>query len=269
MNEISPRNTLDRVLQYWWVIALAMIAGGVIGWGISQLTVPVYEARAGYRVNVDDDALLAELRKTNPEAELNYDVRAPYLTPVALAFYLPEVRSAVEEQARAEGLAFPSDAFRSGDLSLDQRGSEWIIIARHSDKDTAAKLANMWVDIADRNLRQAHEEAVQAQALKLQMAALSNCFPGKSLVEGNQCAGTTFTDPGEIQAYLKDLDLQYQSALTAGEGISILVTFNRGSIAVPPERPIYYNTSLLILAGSLIGLLIAGVVVQRLPVKNV
>jgi hypothetical protein len=268
MNDISPHESVDQALRYWWVIALAMIAGGVIGWGVSHLSAPVYEARAGYRVNIDDDALLAELRKTNPEAELNYDIRAPYLTPVALVFYLPEVRSEVEEQARAEGLAFPSGGFRAGDLSLDQRGSEWTIIVRHGNNDTAAKLANMWVDTADKFLRQAHEEAVQAQALKMQMAVLSNCFSDMNLVEVNQCAGTTFTDVREIQAYFKDFDRRYQEALTASKGISTLVTFDRGSVAEPPERPVYYNTSLLMLAGSLIGLLIAGAAVQRLPVKN-
>jgi hypothetical protein len=269
MNDISPRKSLDQVLRYWWVIALAMIAGGIVGWGVSHLSAPVYEARAGYRVNVDDNALLAELRKTNPEAVLSYDIRAPYLTPVALVFYLPEVRSAVEEQARAEGLAFPSGGFRSGVLSLDQRGDEWTIIVRHSNKETAAKLANMWVDIADKYLRQAHEEAVQAQVLKMQLTVLSNCFSDMNLVDANKCAGTTFVDMREIQAYLKDLDRQYQEALTASKGISTLVTFNRSSVADPPERPVYYTTSLLILAGSLIGLLIAGAVIQRLPVKNV
>jgi hypothetical protein len=268
VEDISPLNNLEHALYYWWAITLAMIIGGLAGWGISRFSTPVYEARAGYRVTLDGDSLLEELRKTDPDVELTYDIRAPYLTPVALAFYTPEVRSAVEEQARAEGLDFPPDGFRNGQLTLDQRRSDWTVIVRHADSETAATLANLWVAIADAYLKRAQEQSALAASLKLQITLLSNCFTKTSLADANQCAGTSFVDTSEMQAYYQNLDRRYQDAFSASDGVSTLVSFDPGVIAVPPVRPIYYSTGLLIVAGCLLGLIFGGVIVQRLPLKN-
>ena len=268
VEDISPRDSFVHVLRYWWVIALAMIIGGLIGWGIGRLATPVYEARAGYRVSLDEDAVLAELHKTSPQAELTYDVRAPYLAPVALVFFASEVRTAVQDQATAAGLDFPKDGFRTGQLSLDQQGDEWTIVVRHSDPVSAAKLANLWVSIANGRLIKDHGQAVMAASLKLQIDMLTQCFTNPNLTEANQCAGTSFTKVPEMQAYYQDLDRKYQDALSANEGISTLVSFEPGAVATPPAQPIYYRTGLLMVVGGLLGLIIAGVVVQRLDLKN-
>jgi hypothetical protein len=268
VEDISPRDTFERVLRCWWVIALVMVAGGLIGWGISRFSSPVYEARAGYQVTLDDDMLLAELQKTNPEAELTYDIRAPYLAPAALVFFSPEVRAAVKDQAVAAGLDFPRDGFETRQLSLDQRGSDWMIVVRDSSRDTAAKLANLWVEVADQQLRRAHEQAVLAAAIKIQIDLLAKCFTDSSLTDANQCAGTSFASATEMQTDYQNLDRQYQDALSASEGISPLVSFTPGMVAVPPARPVYYNTGLLMLVGSLLGLIIGGLLVQRMPLKK-
>jgi hypothetical protein len=267
VEDISPRDSLEHVLRFWWVIALAMIFGGLLGWGISRYTPPVYEARAEYRVTLDDDALLAELHMTKPDAELTYDIRAPYLSPVALAFYTPEVRSAVEGQARSQGLDYPVDGFKNGQLTLDQRRSNWTVIVRHNDSKTAAKLANLWITLADEYLQNAHEQAVLAESLKLQMSLISQCFLNASLAEGNQCAGTSFSDPTEMQAQYQNLDRQYQDAFSASEGVSMLVRFEPGAVADPPVRPVYYNTGWLMLAGCLLGLILGGITAQKLSLK--
>jgi hypothetical protein len=268
VEDISPRDSLEHVLYYWWVIALAIITGGLLGWGIGRLSSPVFEARAGYRVSLDDNSVLAELHKTDPGAELTYDVKAPYLAPVALAFYTPEVRTAVQEQAAVEGLDFPQDSFRTGQLSLDQHGNAWMVVVRHSDPATAARLANLWISIADENLRGAHTQAVLALSLKVQIDLLTRCFTLADLAQVNRCAGASFTTPAEMQASYLGLDQQYQRALLASEGISTLVNFGPAEFAGPPARPVYYNTGLLMLAGGLLGLIIGGMVAQRLELKT-
>jgi uncharacterized protein involved in exopolysaccharide biosynthesis len=265
--DISPRDSLEHALRYWWVIAMTMIIGGIVGWSIARFSAPVYEARAGYRVTLDEDAVLAEAQKTNPSAELTYELKAPYLTPVALMFYDPEVRSAVEELAQEEELDFPEDGFRSGQLNLDQRRSDWSIIVRHRDSETAAKIANLWVVIADEQLQKAHAQAALAESLKVQMSLITHCFLNSSLTEGNKCAGMSFSDLAEMQAHYQDLDRQYQDAFSASEGVSMLVRFGPGVMAQAPVRPVYYNTGLLTLAGSLLGLILGGVLVQKLPIK--
>ena len=267
VEDISPRDSLEHALHFWWVISLAMVIGGLIGGCISWFSPPVYEARASYHVSLDDAAVLAEARKITPDAELTFEMRAPYLTPVSLLFYTPEVRSAVEEQAQVAGFDFPQDGFRNGQFTLDNRRSDWMIVVRHQDGETAARLANLWVAIADEQLNKAHEQAVIAELLKLQMALVSQCFHDSSLAEGNQCAGTSFFHLDEMQTQYRELDRQYQEALSASQGVSTLVSFEPGVVAQAPARPVYYNTSWLMLIGSLLGLIVGSVVVQRLPVK--
>lgn len=267
VEDISPRNSLEHALRYWWVIAMAMMVGGIVGWSIARFSEPVYEARAGYRITLDEEAVLAEAQKTNPRAELTYELRAPYLTPVALVFYVPEVRDAVEKQAFADELAFPEDGFRNGQLALDQRRSDWTVIVRHSDSETAAKLANLWVSTADEFLQEARTQAALAESIKMQLVLLSHCFLDSSLADGNQCAGTSFSSIAEYQAQYQELDRQYQNALSASQGISTLVSFEPGVVAQAPIRPVYYNTGLLMLAGSLLGLIVGGAIVQKLPIN--
>ena len=267
VEDISPRDSLEHALRYWWVISLAMVIGGLLGWGISRFLPPVFEARASYRVTLDDNAVLAEANKTNPDAELTYEIRAPYLTPISLMFYTPEVRTALERQAQSRGIDFPQDGFRSGQLTLDNRRSDWMVIVRHRDGELAAKLANLWVAIADEYLKSAHEQAVLAESLKLQMSLVAKCFQDSSLTEANQCAGTSFTSLDEMQVEYQGLNRKYQDALSASQGISALASFEPGVIAEPPLRPVYYNTGWLLLAGSLLGLIVGGVIVQKMPLK--
>jgi hypothetical protein len=267
IEDISPQNSFEHLLRYWWIVALAMILGGLLGWSIGRISTPVYEARAEYHVLVDDEALLVELHKTNPEAELTYADRAPYLTPVSEVFYSTKVRAAVQEQALAAGLDFPLDGFRNGQLTLDNRRSDWMVIVRHSDSETAAQLANLWVAVADGFLRNAREQSVLAASLKLHLNLLSRCFENSNLSDGNRCAGTSFSSPDEMEMQYQERDRLYQAALSASEGVSTLVSFEPGKAAEAPLRPIYYNTGLLMLVGSLLGLIVGGVVVQKLPVK--
>jgi hypothetical protein len=70
-----------------------------------------------------------------------------------------------------------------------------------------------------------------------------------------------------MQVYFQDLNRRFQEAVSESEGIGILVSFGRGASAEPPLRPVYYNTGLLMLAGSLLGLIVGGIVVQKLPIK--
>ena len=267
VEDISPRDSLDHVLRYWWVIALVMIASGLIGWVIGQISTPVYEARAEYRVHLNDDALLDELQKTRSIDELSYVDRAPYLTPVSEAFFNQEVRQTVQEQALDAGLDFPLDGFKNGQFTLDNRRSDWLVIVRHRDSDTAARLANMWIAAADSLLKNAREHSVSAASLKLQLNLLTRCFENSSLSDGNRCAGTSFSSLDEMGMQYQELDRLYQVDFSKGDGISPLVSFEPGSAADAPARPVYYNTSLLMLVGSLVGLIVGGVTVQKLPLK--
>ena len=88
-----------------------------------------------------------------------------------------------------------------------------------------------------------------------------------SLAEGNQCAGTSFSTWMKCRRNTGSLTASTRKLYPPVEGVSTLVSFEPGVVAQAPIRPVYYNTGWLMLIGSLLGLIVGGVVVQKLPVK--
>ncbi len=51
--EFSPRESLERAFERWWVIVLLTALGGMAGWAFHFFLPPVYEATAVITVNMD------------------------------------------------------------------------------------------------------------------------------------------------------------------------------------------------------------------------
>ena len=71
MNDLSPYESFERILRRWWVVAACMVIGGMLGWGLSFLLRPIYEARANYLVQIDTEQL-ARLRGLTSSKDLDF-----------------------------------------------------------------------------------------------------------------------------------------------------------------------------------------------------
>lgn len=52
-NELSPFEYYNRIVKYWWIVFLATLLGGALGFVFFHLHPPVYEATATYIVSLD------------------------------------------------------------------------------------------------------------------------------------------------------------------------------------------------------------------------
>jgi hypothetical protein len=267
MNDFSPQDAFDRTLRFWWVVAITMVIGGLLGWSLSFLFPPVFEAIANYQVKLDEEALLAQMVSQKPDAELDYITREKYLSPVELMFYKKEIRDDLAEQAQIAGLNYSPDQFNVSDFNLDRRGWSWAVVVRNRDAETAAKLANLWLQVVDRRLSQLREQSVKAHALNISIRTLASCFDGRDLAEANRCAGTSYANSEEAATNLQALESQYASISGASEGISELVTFEVINLAQVPAHAVLYRTGMLALVGSLLGLIAGVFIIQRLLIK--
>jgi hypothetical protein len=267
MNDISPLDAFNRLLHYWWVVALAMMLGGMLGWVFSIFLQPIYEATALYNVHLDEETILKFAREENPDATLDYVTINKYLGPVELIFYEPETRADLEKLAKAQGLNYVASDFNVNDFIVDRRGWDWTIIVRNHDAQTAARLGNLWMQVTNARLQKLRQKSIDALGLEIQAKALSACFDGRSLAQANQCAGKSFTSVEEAAKQLEALDKQAQSLRGESKGISELVTLFPVSDANTPLRAVMYRTSMLALMGSFIGLIVGAILIQRLPVK--
>jgi hypothetical protein len=267
MNDITPLDSFNRILRYWWIVALSMILCGLFGWALSFLFQPVYEANAIYNVQLDEETVLKIAREENPEAELDFLTRNKYLAPVELIFYEPETRADLAEMAQAEGLDYAPSDFNVNDFNIDRRSWDWTIIVRSNNPQTAARLANLWMQVSDDRLQLLRQKSIKALGLEIQIKTLTACFDGRPLAEANQCAGTSLASIEEVANLLDSFDKQAQLLRRESLGINELTTLSPVSEAGIPGRPVLYGTGLLAFIGSLIGLIVGGMLIQRFPIK--
>ena len=260
MNDLDSRTIFERLLRFWWVISLGMILGGLAGWVFSRFHQPIYEATAYYQVTMDEQALVKRLG-LDPQTEVDFLMVNPYLTLAADLFYSPDIRESVTTNLDAEGIHLSPADFNTRNFILDRRGSVWFVTARDSDPDRAVKMADLWLQTTDGHLREFQAHAVQLQVLKLQNSLVERCFTDFSFSEANLCAGTTFASLQEVNTFLGGLVDQIATEDVSSRGIDPLLSFVIDRPAVATASPMLYARSNLMVAGGLVGLLIAIVLV--------
>jgi len=266
MIDISPRRTYERLLRSWWVITIGLILGGLAGWLYTRFQPPVYEATAAYDVSLDQQQIAARLNLGPEKLPLVSTAQNVYLAPVVDVFDAPGVRARLVNDANAQGIKLQDEDVNGENFYLDRRGVRWFLSVRNTDPVAAAKLANLWLAAADPVIREAQAHTAQSRFLQLQRDAIQKCFSEMDFTRANQCAGTAFSAPSALEEYLNSLEQQISSEAQAGRSIDPAITFVVGRQAEPPSQPILYNTSLIILAGSLIGLLVGILAVSQIKV---
>jgi hypothetical protein len=264
MNDLSPLELLGRTLHRWWMLVALMLLGGAAGWLLSQFRHPVYEATAVYQVTLDEQQLVDRGLLTADKLPLQFADQNTYLAPAADMFYDPAVRAKLLADASSQNMQLQQSDFNGTDFYLDRRGMQWFVTVRSTDPATSAQLADLWLAAADAALRAAQAHTDQSISLQLQYDSVQKCFAEMDFQQANKCAGTRFATPVDLDAYLKGLETQMASAQQSGSGIDPALSFVIVSPANQPSHPVLYTTSLVIVAGSLVGLLAGIVLVQML-----
>ena len=265
MYDLSPLELLKRTLHRWWMLVALMLLGGAAGWLLSQFRHPIYEATAIYQVTLDEQQLVDRGLLTADKLPLQFADQNTYFAPAADLFYDPAVRAKLMADASSQNIQLQQSDFNGTDFYLDRRGLQWFVTVRSIDPATAARLANLWLTAADAALRAAQAHNEQSISLQLQYDSVQKCFAEMDFQQANQCSGTRFDTPVDLDAYLKGLEMQMASAQQSGSGIDPALSFVIVSPANQPSHPVLYSTSLVIVAGSLVGLLAGIVLVQMLP----
>ena len=264
MNDLSPLNMLKIMLHRWWMLVALILLGGVAGWIFSLFRHPVYEATAVYQVSLDEQQLVNRGLVAADTLPLQFADQNLYLSPAADLFYDPTVQSSVVADARSQNIQLQGSDINPNVFYLDRRGKQWFVTVRSADPATAARLADIWMATADSVLRDAQAHSNQSVSLQLQHDSVQKCFAEMDFALANQCAGTSFTTPAHLDAYLKELETQMIVEQQTGRGIDPALSFFVVSPASLPIHPVLYATGLMIAAGSLIGLLAGIILVQVL-----
>jgi len=261
MNELSPRDLLDRLFRRWPVIVLAVIIGGVAGWLASYLFTPVYEAHAEIIIDLDSGLWKQEDHPGNP---IEYAL-AQSMRPITALLYSDDTVAALVAAAREENIPLDKETLLRT-FTIQRINMTWLLTVRANDAQQAARLADLWVQAALPYHQSAYEHAVKGFGLTLQRNTLSACFDQATLAAGNTCAGTSFASLADLQPALDKLEAQIAIEKEASLGLDPAMNVLAGAPAEVPAQPVRYRRSWLTLAGTMIGLIL-GIVASQITFR--
>jgi hypothetical protein len=239
-SEYSPLSVYQKTINNWWIITLLFLFGGIVGMIFHSFRPPIYETKAVFTIHID-------FTQTDMLSEFEQD----YALNTAKHFLHS---SSVIERVQAE-LArnnIPLDAAVFGKNVFVERKQPIIeIIVRNHDPHTAASVANIWAEQAFIELKEAFSHALQAESIRLNLAALESCgLDQGSEASAGICDYHTFEEiKGELEAATNKL----QEEVLLSRGIFPALVFDLLHSAPVPETPSAFGRNFLILGGALVG----------------
>lgn len=240
----DPLNALDYALNHWiWIVALTLL-GTCLGWAFSQLNPARYEARAQITLRLD-----LSRTGTPSEDELEMAINA-----VGTILDSPTVRH--ELVTDAQNSDFSLDATLLSERAfVERKNQSYVLRVQWEDPQQAAWLVNRWSMLAVAELKAAEYHALSAELLQRRLDSLSSCL-AESIAEPPAPA----LCPSNLQQL--QLEIQQTGQLLLDEQKAARGFFP-GLSTIPPEpaeipaHPIQFERRILVVAGCLLGLLLA------------
>ena len=244
--EYSPLEAFEFALRRWWLIAIFVLAGGLLGWGFSRLHAPLYDAQALLVINIDYQQAPELVQKTDDHYTEDQIIGAA--NGVVMSTY---VLDQVDADLQASGISLDWEKYILN-LATERRRSQFWLRVRDTDPKRAARVANLWVEKAYDTLVEFQQHAMKAKVLRDYLAAMSACPPPPE-TEPRPPSLCGSGSPAEIQQAVETVTAQLEAETTASNALSTALTFSLSRKAAVPVTPSTYRTSLLLAAGALLG----------------
>lgn len=148
MNEFIPIQHFYRIVRLWWVVVLAVLLGGGIGYIVHLFRPALYEATASIYVAIDFDKV-----EGGPLTQYEEDL---VLSIVQQVFFTPEVREAMTSSR--EYLSAGLDIYEwSRNIRVEREHGFWKIRARNTNPRFAQVLVNKWAELGYQHLNYLQE----------------------------------------------------------------------------------------------------------------
>jgi uncharacterized protein involved in exopolysaccharide biosynthesis len=228
--EFTPRASLERAFQGWWLIVILTTLGGIAGWAFHYLRPPLYEATAVMTITMD----FQKVKLTQYQQDYAFNAAGAIANSTA-------VKNTIIADATIRG--FPMDGNHLPEqLFLERRQSVWEFHIRNRDPHTAAKLANLWADNTTAALNVGLSHAMRADQIQKQIDSITSGSPGLGV---------------ETQTALKNLSSELLLEKQLSLGLISVLKFSLTGTATAPRNPALFNLAKLVLAGACIGFVIS------------
>jgi hypothetical protein len=239
----SPLETFRRALQYWWLVFLLMVLGGLIGWAIHLLKPPVYEASAVITFAID-------YGQTGQLTDVEEDQMLGLAGDVIAS---PLVINRVFDKAQQEGLKFDAAVLKKS-IFPERQDYKWILHVRLSDPQAAARISGLWAEEAYAVLSDALYHATTASKVQKYMDGLVSCLQQTVVTQPSQALCDL--ELSKIQQNLSDAGKQLHQEQLASLGVLPALRFAEPAIPEMPTTSIQNGRNQLVFAGAIVGFLV-------------
>jgi hypothetical protein len=246
----SPFETLATALHGWWLVAALIITGGGAGWALNSTRAPIYESQGSISVTID-------FTRTGAldDAEEDWTMGV-----VGDLIHSTAVLDQTEEQAARLDIVVEAAA-RVNTFFVERRDNLWVLRVRSSSPEAAQRLAGIWLKNALTSLDESKRQALTAEKLNRYLDSITGCLQQSVVIEPAQ-AGCTITDLTHLQQELTITGGQLEQATRLSRGISPALTYNLKEEPFLPTSPVLHSQNTSILAGALVGFLVAVMMFQ-------
>ena len=257
-DDFAPTRVLRQILLGWKWIILGAFVGSALGWGMTLIRTPRYEAAAALSIGYDY-ARVIEM----DDAVKDYIV----LRVRDLLLSDETLQRAVDTLRETPGLnQLPSDPEGlRGQIRLAEEGSRWELVGWAQTPEGAAAIANAWADSALTSLAQAMLHAIRAGDLQAEVYR-AGCRLTPDPASPDHVLWVCTLSDGSVDS--NTLPTALEEEILLSRGLFPAMSFSLHQRAVPPAAPVVWGRGSLILAGSLLGMWVSIllVIVRRDPV---
>lgn len=242
-NDLIPVQILQKIMRRWWMIALVMILGGLLGLLFSQFHPRIYESKATVSTVVD----YAFLDKLDDWEE------DQIFETIGDVIVSTEVKDQVLARAAETGINY-SAAEMSANFSADRQDTRWMLRVRDADAEKAQALNSFWAEAALSKLAELRQNSFLSISVQQSLDALTACLANKVLVDPS-AALCPELDVAQVKARIDqiasdpDLKMIWHSLALAHTSFDLT---EESTVA----SPVLFGRNISVLAGSLIGLIV-------------
>ncbi len=140
--EFSPYKYFTQIFNLWWVVFVAALLGGVLGYIFYQLHPPVYEATATYSVTIDLNRFPLQ---TTQEDLLQYNEDLAVNTTEG-ALLSPAVVTELLNQLQSKGMSL-NIVDLDKNYTIERKHDIWELRYRNPVPQDAQTIVNTWAQI--------------------------------------------------------------------------------------------------------------------------
>jgi uncharacterized protein involved in exopolysaccharide biosynthesis len=239
---------ISRLIRKWPVLLAFGLLGAFIGFGVSDVRRPRYEAEAMMGINIqygviDPLELVVEDRSLNRVAEV-----------IQADGTLMQIVDNVPQAVRQDQGWNDAEDLRKV-VRLDRGLADWGFVAILPDPALAAQISNLWMEISLAELERAQDHAWQALALMGDEPFHLECDQYLLTSETTESyAWRCDLDPIVLDS--EALSGELRTEIDLSRGILPVFSFEALNAAVVPQTPVLYGRGVMLLSGAFIGLFV-------------